>query len=63
MDVSFYFSDCFCCALACFNFFILALEKMFEILLLGLLCRLFDKVLAIAMVRGTLAMCLQMPMD
>jgi hypothetical protein len=41
-------------------FFFLAWEKNFEILLLGWLCKLFDKALVGAMARGALAMCLQM---
>ena len=35
-------------------------EKNFEILLLGRLCKLFDKALFVALACGALAMCLQM---
>jgi hypothetical protein len=41
-------------------FFFLAWENNFEILLLGWLCKLFDKALVKAMARAALAMCLQM---
>ena len=47
-------------ALECFNFFFKEGEKNFEILLLGWLCKLFDKALVEALVREALAMCLQM---
>jgi hypothetical protein len=41
-------------------FFFKAWEKNFEILLLGWLCKLFDKALVGALAREALAMCLQM---
>lgn len=58
--VSFSFSVCVACVLACFNFFFKEGEKNFEILLSGWLCKLFDKALVAALARGALAMCLQM---
>jgi hypothetical protein len=46
-------------ALECFIFFFKEGEKKFEILLLGWLCKLFDKALVGGLARGALAMCLQ----
>jgi len=43
-----------------FIFFFLEWEKNFEILLLGWICKLFDKALVEALARGALAMCLQL---
>jgi len=46
--------------LACFNFFFLACEKNFEILLSGWHCKLFDKALVLVLACEALAMCLQL---